>query len=104
MHRSLQRVYTMSSPSGLIIETRSFPRTRYQGSKRKLAGAIIDQLRNLDYTTVLDAFGGTGAVSYAFKRVGKPQEVADVITFLAGPKATWITGQTVIVDGGYSLM
>ena len=39
-----------------------------------------------------------------FKRVGKPQEVADVITFLAGPKATWITGQTVIVDGGYSLM
>jgi len=39
-----------------------------------------------------------------FKRVGKPQEVADVITFLAGPQATWITGQTVIVDGGYSLM
>ena len=39
-----------------------------------------------------------------FKRVGTPQEVADVITFLAGPKATWITGQTVIVDGGYSLM
>lgn len=39
-----------------------------------------------------------------FKRVGKPEEVADVVVFLAGPKATWITGQTVIVDGGYSLM
>lgn len=39
-----------------------------------------------------------------FKRVGKPEEIADVVTFLAGPKATWITGQTIIVDGGYSLM
>jgi enoyl-[acyl-carrier protein] reductase III len=39
-----------------------------------------------------------------FKRIGTPEEVADVVVFLAGPKATWITGQTVIVDGGYSLM
>lgn len=39
-----------------------------------------------------------------FKRVGKPEEVADVAVFLAGPKATWVTGQTIIVDGGYSLM
>jgi enoyl-[acyl-carrier protein] reductase III len=39
-----------------------------------------------------------------FGRVGKPEEVADVVVFLAGPKASWITGQTVIVDGGYSLM
>jgi len=39
-----------------------------------------------------------------FKRIGKPEEIADVVVFLAGPKASWITGQTVIVDGGYSLM
>jgi len=39
-----------------------------------------------------------------FKRIGTPEEVADVVVFLAGPKASWITGQTVIVDGGYSLM
>jgi NAD(P)-dependent dehydrogenase (short-subunit alcohol dehydrogenase family) len=39
-----------------------------------------------------------------FKRIGKPEEVADVVVFLATPKASWITGQTVIVDGGYSLM
>lgn len=39
-----------------------------------------------------------------FKRIGRPKEVADVVVFLAGPKATWITGQTIIVDGGYSLM
>jgi enoyl-[acyl-carrier protein] reductase III len=39
-----------------------------------------------------------------FGRIGKPEEVADVVVFLASPKASWITGQTVIVDGGYSLM
>ncbi len=48
-----------------------FPPTRYQGSKRKLAGAILAQLRDLNHATVLDAFGGTGAVSYAFKCAGK---------------------------------
>jgi len=39
-----------------------------------------------------------------FGRVGKAEEVADVVVFLSTPKASWITGQTVIVDGGYSLM
>ncbi|MCM2272874.1 MAG: SDR family oxidoreductase [candidate division Zixibacteria bacterium] len=39
-----------------------------------------------------------------FKRIGTPAEVADVVVFMATPKASWITGQTIIVDGGYSLM
>lgn len=38
-----------------------------------------------------------------FDRIGTPEEVADVVVFLAGPKASWITGQTIVVDGGYSL-
>ena len=38
-----------------------------------------------------------------FDRIGRPKEVADVVGFLAGSKSSWITGQTIIVDGGYSL-
>ncbi|ESQ90160.1 hypothetical protein ABAC460_10440 [Asticcacaulis sp. AC460] len=34
------------------------------------------------------------------RRVGTPQEVADAVSFLAGPKAGFITGQTLVVDGG----
>jgi 3-oxoacyl-[acyl-carrier protein] reductase len=33
-------------------------------------------------------------------RLGKPDEVAGVVRFLASEDATWITGQTLSVDGG----
>jgi enoyl-[acyl-carrier protein] reductase III len=38
-----------------------------------------------------------------FRRVGQADEVADVVVFLCSEKAKWITGQVVVVDGGYSL-
>jgi len=62
-------------------ESIAFPQTRFQGSKRKLAGAILGQLEDLSYSTVLDAFGGTGAVSYAFKRAGKSVTYNDILFF-----------------------
>jgi Tropinone reductase 1 len=36
-------------------------------------------------------------------RVGEPQEVADVVTFLCMPAASYITGQSIAVDGGFSV-
>jgi len=38
-----------------------------------------------------------------FGRYGKPEEVANVALFLASPLASWITGQTLCVDGGQLL-
>ena len=35
-------------------------------------------------------------------RFGQPQEVAGVVAFLAGPDATYITGTTLNVDGGWN--
>ena len=37
-----------------------------------------------------------------FARFGKPEEVADVVTFLASEKASWVTGACLNVDGGQS--
>jgi NAD(P)-dependent dehydrogenase (short-subunit alcohol dehydrogenase family) len=33
-------------------------------------------------------------------RIGEPEDIADIITFLAGPASRWMTGQTLVVDGG----
>jgi NAD(P)-dependent dehydrogenase (short-subunit alcohol dehydrogenase family) len=33
-------------------------------------------------------------------RIGEPADVAEAIGFLAGPAAAWITGQTLVIDGG----
>ena len=37
------------------------------------------------------------------KRLGRPDEIASMITYLASPAAEFLTGQTLIVDGGQSL-
>jgi NAD(P)-dependent dehydrogenase (short-subunit alcohol dehydrogenase family) len=34
------------------------------------------------------------------KRVGTVEEIADVVAFLCSPKSSYITGETIYVDGG----
>jgi 3-oxoacyl-[acyl-carrier protein] reductase len=34
------------------------------------------------------------------RRVGKPEEIADAIVWLASERASYITGQTILADGG----
>jgi 3-oxoacyl-[acyl-carrier protein] reductase len=45
---------------------------------------------------VFDAWAAEAAV----KRLGEPREVADTIVWLASERASYITGQTILVDGG----
>jgi 3-oxoacyl-[acyl-carrier protein] reductase len=37
-----------------------------------------------------------------FGRFGRPEEVGDVVAFLASPKASWIAGTSIVVDGSQS--
>ena len=37
------------------------------------------------------------------ERAGRPEEIAGVAAFLAGPDSTYITGQVITVDGGLTI-
>lgn len=37
------------------------------------------------------------------KRMGKPEEVAAVVSFLASDKANYLVGQTIVIDGGITM-
>jgi 2-hydroxycyclohexanecarboxyl-CoA dehydrogenase len=44
------------------------------------------------------------AHAYALRRLGTPDEVANVVVFLASDAASFITGQTLSASGGYTMM
>ena len=45
-----------------------------------------------------------GKALYICERIGKPEDVAPTVVFLASDAAAFITGQTVSVSGGYTMM
>lgn len=53
-----------------------------------MGGQIAEELKNATLQNVI------------MKRLGKPEEIANTIVFLASDKASFITGQTIRVDGG----
>ena len=49
------------------------------------------------------AFLQHSKATHPLGRPGEPQEIADLIYFLASPNAAWITGETISIDGGRHL-
>ena len=43
------------------------------------------------------------AATYPLRRLGVPEDVAGTVAFLCSADAAWITGQTVVIDGGITL-
>jgi NAD(P)-dependent dehydrogenase (short-subunit alcohol dehydrogenase family) len=43
------------------------------------------------------------AATYPLKRLGNTDDVAGTVAFLCSPDASWITGQTIVIDGGVTL-
>ncbi|MFX0051917.1 MAG: DNA adenine methylase [Candidatus Hermodarchaeota archaeon] len=57
-----------------------FPKTRYQGSKLRLLNWFFPIFHELNFDTVLDALGGSAAVSHLFKRMEKKVTYNDILT------------------------
>lgn len=74
----------------VLDEIKNFPTTRYQGSKRKILPWIYDCIKDIEFNTVLDAFGGSGMLSYLFKKMGKTVTFNDILKF------NYIIGESII--------
>jgi len=61
---------------------------------------VSNQAKDLNISE--DQVVNTISSSIPAKRVGKPEELADLVTFLASEKSSYITGQSIAVDGGVS--
>lgn len=62
-------------------------------------GAIeTDMMKQYDNQTKQEIVSET-----ALNRLGKPEDVAKVVTFLASDSASYITGQVIRVDGGWNI-
>ena len=62
---------------------------------------IAPGLVQTDFAAYLvDNFGDSLAARLPLKRLGDPQDIANLAVFLASDMASWITGETYVIDGG----
>jgi NAD(P)-dependent dehydrogenase (short-subunit alcohol dehydrogenase family) len=62
---------------------------------------IAPGLVDTDFAAVLvERFGDSLAEAMPLKRLGQPEDIANLAVFLASDRASWITGDTFVIDGG----
>ena len=66
-----------------------------------IAPGVIDT--DMSNFTKTEAGRAVALEMQALQRIGKPDDIADVVTFLASDGARWITGASIPVDGGSKL-
>jgi 2-hydroxycyclohexanecarboxyl-CoA dehydrogenase len=119
MSRRYGRITTVISDAGRVGEPHL---AVYSGAKAGAAGfmrALAKAVGRLDITANCVALSGirtpgvAGLIgdeavarmlkSYVIRRLGEPTDAANMILFLSSDAASWITGQTYPVNGGYAL-
>jgi 3-oxoacyl-[acyl-carrier protein] reductase len=61
-------------------------------------GGFWERCKNTDRATYNQVLAGI-----PLGRLGRPEEIANVVLFLASPWASWVTGHTLVADGGQML-
>lgn len=88
-----------ASKAGLIGLTKSV--AKELGSRNVLVNAVAPGFIQTDMTAAMTPEARAGlAGQIPLERLGTPQDIAGVVTFLASDQAAYITGQVIVVDGG----
>ncbi len=91
-----------ASKAGLVGLTLSV--AKEFASRGVCVNAIAPGFIRTDMTARLsEAASRELASSIPLKRIGTPEEIAHAVDFLVGPGGDYVTGQTLVVDGGLSL-
>ena len=62
---------------------------------------VLPGVVETDMTSAMpDAMRQAAAAQTSFGRLGRPDDIADVVAFLASDQARWITGQMIVANGG----
>lgn len=78
---------------------RAFPQLRFMGSKHRLLPWLREILSDLPFDTALDAFSGSGCVSYLLKTMGKRVTSNDFLRFPATIAKATVENGAVVLEG-----
>ncbi len=97
MQQALDLSHDIQDLDAVVSRVANFPRLRYMGSKFRLIPQLVAILAELEFESALDAFSGSGVVSYAMKAMGKSVTSNDFLNFAATVARSTVENQSTIL-------